>query len=326
MTAKASPLPRAAADARVKVWDAISGHRKKLITGHSGIVRSLAFTADDRTLSVAVADGSVWHWSVPAGKLVDKVRGHAIHVRHSQFSPDGHILATTAGDGTIQIWDVNADQLHATIGDLAADPDCLALSADGVHVAAPVLDRQENRLNLEAWNARTGVPEKGALHRAEGLGQIRFSDGRCIGGQALDQPNQAAVWVVSNRDGRWIERTFRFNPGKDENGSTPTALAVSRDGRCLATGHPWGTLKLWKLPKGKLRTTLASRESDQIALIQFSPDGRFVASATQAGTIQLWDVEAGRISSTLVGPQARRWRWRFHPMDPGWRRPVPIRW
>ncbi len=227
-------------DARVKVWDAVSGKRKKLFTGHSGIVRSLAFAADDRTLSVAVADGSVWHWSVPSGKLVDKVRGHAIHVRHSEFSPDGHILAATGGDGTIQIWDVNADQLHTTIPDLAACPDCLALSADGTQVAAALPDRQKNRLTLDAWNARTGVPERSAVHRPGGLGQIPFSDGRCIVGQALDQPNQAAVWLVSNGDGRWIERTFRFNPGKDKSGSTLTALALSRDGRWLATGHPAG--------------------------------------------------------------------------------------
>ena len=304
-------------DARVKVWDAVSGKRKKLFTGHSGIVRSLAFAADDRTLSVAVADGSVWHWSVPSGKLVDKVRGHAIHVRHSEFSPDGHILAATGGDGTIQIWDVNADQLHTTIPDLAACPDCLALSADGTQVAAALPDRQKNRLTLDAWNARTGVPERSAVHRPGGLGQIPFSDGRCIVGQALDQPNQAAVWLVSNGDGRWIERTFRFNPGKDKSGSTLTALALSRDGRWLATGHPAGTLKLWRLPAGQLRNTLESRKTSQTTIIRFSPDGRFVAWATQGGTIRLWEVETGRDRGTLVRVQAPPLAMAFSP-DGSW--------
>ncbi len=304
-------------DARVKVWDALSGTRKKLFTGHSGIVRALAFTADDRTLSVAVADGSVWQWSVASGKLVDKVRGHAIRVRHSEFSPDGHLLATTGGDGTIQIWDVNADQLHTTIPNLAACPDCLALSADGMQVAAALSDPQENRLSLEAWNTRPGALEGSALNSRRGLGPISFSDGRCIVGQALNPPNRVAVWLVSNLDGRWIERTFRFNPGNDESSSTLTALAVSQDGRWLATGHPRGTLKFWRLPEGQLRTTVALREDDRIALIHFSPDGRFVASATQGGTIRLYDVETGRSRGMLVGPEAPPLAMAFSP-DGSW--------
>ncbi|WP_405651663.1 helix-turn-helix domain-containing protein [Streptomyces sp. NBC_00019] len=85
------------------------------------------------------------------------------------------------------------------------------------------------------------------------------------------------------------------------------ALALSPDGKTLATPSRDGRIRIWNLPAGRLRGTFtgltSSHETSQAAV--FSPDGRILAVATSGGTgarVTLWDPAGGRKMRTLSVP------------------------
>ncbi|OKH37434.1 hypothetical protein FACHB389_09900 [Nostoc calcicola FACHB-389] len=79
-------------------------------------------------------------------------------------------------------------------------------------------------------------------------------------------------------------------------------VAISRDGKMLASGDSQRTIKLWNLTTGELLTTLTGHSSEVFG-VDFSPDGQTLASASnmefQDGNIKLWDVSTGRVRQTL---------------------------
>jgi eukaryotic-like serine/threonine-protein kinase len=83
-------------------------------------------------------------------------------------------------------------------------------------------------------------------------------------------------------------------------GGIVLGVAVSRDGKTLASASSGGTLKLWDMPSGKVRATLQGH-TGAIWSVAFSPDGLTLASAGEDNTVRLWDVATGEEQATLRG-------------------------
>ena len=80
-------------------------------------------------------------------------------------------------------------------------------------------------------------------------------------------------------------------------------MAVTSDGKILATGGLGTTLKIWDAVKGRELRSIAT-ESDWTFSVAFSPDGKIVANASAGngpGFIELWDVATGSKLRTLRG-------------------------
>lgn len=57
-------------------------------------------------------------------------------------------------------------------------------------------------------------------------------------------------------------------------------LAVSRDGRWLASCRGEGLVRLWALPEGRLVRTFQTREKSDVLSVAFRPDGKVLAAAS----------------------------------------------
>lgn len=85
-------------------------------------------------------------------------------------------------------------------------------------------------------------------------------------------------------------------------------MAVSPDGKTLATGSVDKTVRLWDLASRQVRTTLPEQGSAVLCLA-FSPDGSTLASGSggtwdgpQPGELKLWSAATGECRATLGEP------------------------
>jgi len=78
------------------------------------------------------------------------------------------------------------------------------------------------------------------------------------------------------------------------------SVAVSPDGKTLASGSLDSTIKLWDVPTGKNVTTL-NGHSKCVDSLAFSPNGKILASGSADNTVKLWDVAGGKNTVTLEG-------------------------
>ncbi len=79
------------------------------------------------------------------------------------------------------------------------------------------------------------------------------------------------------------------------------ALALSPDGKTLATGSYDQKIKLWNVADATERKTLSGHNGAVFALA-FRPDGKLIASASADRTVKLWDVASGERRDTLSQP------------------------
>lgn len=75
-------------------------------------------------------------------------------------------------------------------------------------------------------------------------------------------------------------------------------IAITSDGKLIASGGNDKSIKLWDAATGRLLRTLTGHLSD-INSLAFSPDASRLASASFDGTVRLWDIETGKTLYTL---------------------------
>ncbi len=93
------------------------------------------------------------------------------------------------------------------------------------------------------------------------------------------------------------DRAPRRVPGKD----SATGLAVSPDGRLVASSNQAGQVRLLDPAKGELIETVHGHLNAAVG-IAFSPDGRrLISSSGGRETVKLWDVGTRQELLTLAG-------------------------
>ncbi|HLJ95397.1 MAG TPA: serine/threonine-protein kinase [Gemmataceae bacterium] len=211
---------KTAVDVAVKVWDVQTGAEFLSLKGHTGWVRSLAFSPDGKRLAGASVGGEVHVWDTQTGQELLSLKDPYGPSAGVAFSPDGKRLASAG-----KVWDAQSGQELLSLK--GGGP--VAFSPDGKRLAGGLGD-------LTVWDAQTGLE----LQTWKGghpdiVMSLVFS------------PNGKRL-VSASRDGTvkvWDAQTGQEMLTLKGHSGYVSTVAFSPEGHRLASASYDGTVKFW---------------------------------------------------------------------------------
>ena len=252
------------------------------LEGHSAIASSVSFSPDGKILASASDDNTVKVWRSD-GSLLWNLQGHTASVKAVRFSADGKILASASFDQTVKLWNPQNGKLIKTLNGNQAQILSVAFSPNGKLLAASSADG-----NVTLWQLSDNSLLKTLRAYDNNLTSVIFTPNNQIITASTD--GRIKFWQV---DGKLL----RDIPAHT---STVYRVAVSPDGKILASASGDRTVKLWRIADGSLIKSI-NAHSAAVRSVNFSPDGQTLASTSTDSTIKLWNVNDGNLLETLQG-------------------------
>jgi WD40 repeat protein len=212
----------------VKLLDSKSG-KVVLTLSHPSQVATATFSPDNTIVATSTLFGQIALWDTANGQLKKAWQAHGDLISYIDFSPDGKILATLSRDGSAKLWDITAEKLEATLH-VGSGASYTAFSPDG---GLLTVIGEGNKKEITVWNVATGQARFTITGHQKGIRKTLFSpDGRLLISSSDDTVN---VWdVVTGKS---------FTKLQDAH----FPVALSRNGKILATGGSKGTVILWEV-------------------------------------------------------------------------------
>jgi WD40 repeat protein len=249
----------------------------------SGLVVSVAFSPDGRSLSACGVEGSFALWDVGARRVRMTSAGRADAGVRAALTHDGATVAVANRDETVTLWDVATGRRRAGLPAHAEAVRALAFTRDGATLASA------DGAGVRFWDTATGRPRPGSGFAVVGVRCLAVApDGRTLAAGDKDG------WVRLFDPPTGHQRaSFRAHEGPI------LSLTFSDDGRLLAsTSTPDGAARLWEVRLGRRLLDLDCRPGP-VQAAAFAPGARTVATAERDGAVRLWDVLTGRLLRTL---------------------------
>lgn len=323
------------ASTRKAVWSRALEHYQEAISGSAGKRRDhIDQRAAELTAALAkkeqvFARGQGW-LAAPPG-LVRSFEGHEQNITALAVSDDGTLLASAAEDRTVRLWDLGSGQEIWTQKSKTSH-------LNGVVVTPVLPDGRFVIANYDDSRFAVMSAADGSINRYAGSSPMSPTALR------LTRDGVHLVWAARSRR----PNLYVWNLAQDRavgaygDGDCPNVLALSRDGKRIATGDSRGVVRVWDLstgevlqqirahqdavtdldfsPSGQLVATAALNELcvfdlnsyepvqtlrvESVRTVAFSPDGRRLASGGFREEVFVWDVATGRRFDTLKAETA----------------------
>lgn len=306
----------------------------------------VAFTPDGKRFLTAGQQRPVELRAIATGKVLHRIGDDTFAINSLDVSGDGRYLATgfciytdDERDFTVRLYDLTTGRELRRFAALQSPASRLSFSRDGRRLAA------SNEQGVHVWEIATG--QKGLYQRTREPQSVVFApDGRTFAVVRVEEgsvevceaatghplqlfPGAVRVFgrAAFSPDGKHVVTTCNLSGGRLrlwnlESGTEVQrlpghevaiqALALSADGKTLASSEGDGRLLLWDLSARRLlgQLQLSKREhflpQRNYSRFRFAPDGQTLwAQAGQAAIT--WDLRAGRIvEETLTNAPPHR--------------------
>jgi TonB family protein len=213
---------------RVTLWSLAGG--RQVDTVESRRPRLFEFSPNGRWLAVS-GMGQPFLWDLKARRKAAVLASEKHFPEAMTLSADGRVVATADVHGTVRLWDLRGQQreMFKMADDL---DDLLAISPDGKLVAARARMAQEGILLWEIGTGRVRTLDTG--NPKSGVCSLAFApSGNLVAGHI------SGIITITDPGGM---RTVARLEGHAQ---PVVALALSADGRKLASGSWDGTVRIW---------------------------------------------------------------------------------
>jgi WD40 repeat protein len=207
-----------------------TGRLVRRIRNLKGWPRSLTFSPDGKVLAVAGQFQQIALFDPATAKVKGVLAGHTSWVNDVTFSPDGKRVAGAGWDHAVRVWDAASGKLLKSGFGHRFAVNSVVFTADGKLVISASDDQ-----SLRVWKASSGV----ALKRVRGPAII-----------SLVRARKAPVLVGGTYRGRLLYmQPDKLQPRRviQAHRGQLFAVAVTPDGRVVATGGRDGKVKLWRV-------------------------------------------------------------------------------
>ncbi|KLO06419.1 hypothetical protein SCHPADRAFT_690865 [Schizopora paradoxa] len=129
------------------------------------------------------------------------------------------------------------------------------------------------------------APVKGDGHDNDVRCVSFFPDGSRLASAAASRDQSVHIW--NSRTGKAISPPF-----KHDSDVWSTGMAVSPDGKFIASGGGKGALSIWDSETGARKLNLTGAHGESVA---FSPDGSRIVTSSGKKTVKVWDTASGKL-------------------------------
>jgi WD40 repeat protein len=195
------------------------------------------------------------------------------------------LLVTATYDGRVRVWDASSGAARTPLLETGEGSLVVAISPDGKIIAT---GGESNVIRLRDQALRPTAELVGHRNWVRALAFMPRTSG----------PDDALV--SAGADGvayLWRRLTTAARPtALGERSSLMESLAISPDGRTIATGNAEGQVILWDAAQSDVRSSdrpkLAGHDGT-VTGISYGPSGDVIITADADGTVRLWAADSG---------------------------------
>jgi WD40 repeat protein len=229
------------------------------------------------------------------------LEGHTKAVHCTAVSPDGKYMASGGNDSMVRLWERESGRLVHTVTkerEFTGSFDTAAFSPDGQLLAAAGWEG-----NIHLWQVGSGWKAR-SLSGHSGLvtGLVFSPNGKWLFSSGYD--GTLRIWEMRFNSKLFLAQIVDcklFQTIPNAHSGWVCGIALSPDGKYLASVGWDGTVKLWHVSRGTLSRTFKGHQGTTQA-IAFSPDGKVIASSsTKEKGVKLWNPANGELLQTLKG-------------------------
>jgi eukaryotic-like serine/threonine-protein kinase len=266
---------------------------------------SVSFSPDGARLAVGWYDSRVDLWDVPGQRWIRTLtEGHKeLYTGHVAFSPVRNLLAATSEFKTVTLYDLDSGResvLWKAPGQGEWDVRDLTFSQDGSKVViyagsnTPGIGDAVWVVNVSSARIESRHPTDPSRSSSHGAARLSPDNQLLYVGRSDGLKSHFSIQCLDLTTDREIWQT------KPIPESGLAALALSTDGRILASSSDYPNILIWDAATGRLLHKLDGHTS-WVSKLLFTRDGRRLISAGGDQTIRFWDTDTWTESDVLRG-------------------------